>query len=494
MRQIVLYKFTNEQASVQELSSTATKAKQLSGDYAPILLVPSLSSIPEGIEFNKKQKLAIISGVRLRVLSVKQLSESMISDDVILVWNVAAKELSFKLEQAKAVLYLGKQNTELEIWLTSREALSIDTDEPLSCPNPSSLTKKALDWLHATCNLTSNFTHPFDEDRLKVVANTLYEVGECVNEAAIVHYCKTKNWQEQPIYTCIAAFRKAQTTKLKVEGSYNKETLFSMWGINPEDMQDKSYIKSFMLESMWGYKTVEWNNINEDVNILVGINGVGKTTLLDAIYSHYTGIKNGSKAKIRESDPAGNQALPISYIRTADTPALAKSGKESRLTQELNGVIMQNKLGNSFYNYFMRQLYESSENVKTIKDNTEELFGVINEFFKETGKKIEVDKTNNSYLSFRTDDRDELINHTQLSSGEKQLLLILIKVFLQEKQPAILLMDEPEQSLHIRWQQYLIEAIRKLNPNCQLILTTHSPSILSMGWSDKIVYMDNIVK
>ncbi|MCF0187567.1 MAG: ATP-binding protein, partial [Bacteroidaceae bacterium] len=90
--------------------------------------------------------------------------------------------------------------------------------------------------------------------------------------------------------------------------------------------------------------------------------------------------------------------------------------------------------------------------------------------------------------------REEIIDHTLLSSGEKQLLLILIKVFLQEKQPAIMMMDEPELSLHICWQQSLIEAIRRINPNCQLIITTHSPSILSKGWSDKVVYMQDIVR
>ena len=64
----------------------------------------------------------------------------------------------------------------------------------------------------------------------------------------------------------------------------------------------------------------------------------------------------------------------------------------------------------------------------------------------------------------------------QLSSGEKQILLILTTVFLQEEKPNVLLMDEPEISLHIGWQDKLIEKLRLLNPQCQLILTTHSPN------------------
>jgi predicted ATPase len=37
----------------------------------------------------------------------------------------------------------------------------------------------------------------------------------------------------------------------------------------------------------------------------------------------------------------------------------------------------------------------------------------------------------------------------RLSAGEKQILIILLKVILQENQPSILLMDEPELSLHL---------------------------------------------
>ena len=80
----------------------------------------------------------------------------------------------------------------------------------------------------------------------------------------------------------------------------------------------------------------------------------------------------------------------------------------------------------------------------------------------------------------------------QLSSGEKQMLLILTTVFLQEEKPNILLMDEPEISLHITWQDRLVGMIRQLNPNCQLILTTHSPNIFANGWEDKIVFIEDL--
>ena len=56
----------------------------------------------------------------------------------------------------------------------------------------------------------------------------------------------------------------------------------------------------------------------------------------------------------------------------------------------------------------------------------------------------------------------------------------------------MLLMDEPEVSLHIEWQEKLITSLRKLNKNCQLIITTHSPSIFASGWENSISYIEDL--
>lgn len=90
-------------------------------------------------------------------------------------------------------------------------------------------------------------------------------------------------------------------------------------------------------------------------------------------------------------------------------------------------------------------------------------------------------------------DDDEEIPLYKLSSGEKQLLLILMRVFLMEEKPYILLMDEPEISLHIEWQYKLFEEIRRLNPNCQIITSTHSPSLFGEGWGDKLVFVEDLI-
>lgn len=71
----------------------------------------------------------------------------------------------------------------------------------------------------------------------------------------------------------------------------------------------------------------------------------------------------------------------------------------------------------------------------------------------------------------------ETIGLSLLSGGEKQVLEIFLQTLLSEI--STLLIDEPELSLHVDWQRGLIPAMRLLNPQCQLIVVTHSPDIMA---------------
>jgi len=55
-------------------------------------------------------------------------------------------------------------------------------------------------------------------------------------------------------------------------------------------------------------------------------------------------------------------------------------------------------------------------------------------------------------------------------------------------------MDEPEISLHVEWQQRLISLIRELNPNVQIVLTTHSPALVMDGWLDAVTEVSDITQ
>jgi predicted ATPase len=93
-------------------------------------------------------------------------------------------------------------------------------------------------------------------------------------------------------------------------------------------------------------------------------------------------------------------------------------------------------------------------------------------------------------MMFRQD--EDTLYPYQLSSGEKQMLVILLTVLVQDGRHGVLFMDEPEVSLHIEWQQRMISLIRELNPQVQIILTTHSPAVIMDGWTDAVTEVSDI--
>ena len=145
----------------------------------------------------------------------------------------------------------------------------------------------------------------------------------------------------------------------------------------------ESYIESFHIQGLRGYKNLYWGNINPDVNILVGINGSGKTTLLNIMNAYY--INDTKELKkyqgIFNGIPTMGQTYTIAYLRSFDNPVTDKRKGESLLMQELNNVVFQNKEGISFFNYRMKMLDYPSQ-AETIQANINELFEIINFFFK----------------------------------------------------------------------------------------------------------------
>jgi predicted ATP-dependent endonuclease of OLD family len=63
---------------------------------------------------------------------------------------------------------------------------------------------------------------------------------------------------------------------------------------------------------------------------------------------------------------------------------------------------------------------------------------------------------------------------------------------MQQKKSAILIMDEPDISLHVDWQQKLLQMILTLNSECQILVSTHSPSMILDGWHTSVVSMADI--
>jgi ABC-type ATPase involved in cell division len=125
-------------------------------------------------------------------------------------------------------------------------------------------------------------------------------------------------------------------------------------------------------------------------------------------------------------------------------------------------------------------LQQLSVEIKNVTDeiNKPLLFfkSLVDDYFSETNKSLIIDNED-SPLLINIKGKSDALKVTQLSSGEKQLLIIFLTVVLQKDKPFILLMDEPETSLHVEWQSTFIDKINELNSNAQIIIATHNPLI-----------------
>ncbi|MDR0732705.1 MAG: ATP-binding protein [Dysgonamonadaceae bacterium] len=257
-------------------------------------------------------------------------------------------------------------------------------------------------------------------------------------------------------------------------------------------------IKRIEIKGLFHQYDLKWD-LNPDVNILVGINGTGKSTILriiNACLSKKTAYLQEQGIEIDiESENSNQFNFDYEFVSTFDVPLAdkAKIGQsESPLDKELQKVIYtvgkEKQLSFSNYRFKATNYPEIAEKVNA---RIRAFFDLVNDFLKETGKIIDIDRNSNDII-FHKDDL--IISLDRLSSGEKQMLLILFTVFLMDEKSYILLMDEPEISLHIGWQQRLIDVIRQLNPNCQLIIATHSPSIFGKGWGDKLFFVKDLIQ
>jgi predicted ATPase len=268
--------------------------------------------------------------------------------------------------------------------------------------------------------------------------------------------------------------------------------------------QQANYIKSIEIESLWnGKKHVKWN-LDPGVNILSGVNGVGKSTILNRVVMHLLNVdrlERGADGVKLVYDVEDAHGVDFDVIRSFDRPILSAKlmnlVTDMQLQTELDVQLYhlqrryldyQVNLGNRMVELFTNQDPDAQEKAQVLAQEKSHFQDIIDHLLRETGKTILRDKNELFFNSF-----GETISAYKLSSGEKQMLIILLSVLVQNKRPYVLFMDEPEVSLHVEWQQSLIGLIRELNPNAQIILTTHSPAVIMNGWADCVTDVEDIV-
>ena len=268
------------------------------------------------------------------------------------------------------------------------------------------------------------------------------------------------------------------------------------------------YIKSIEIDSLWSNRKHIYWELRPDVNILSGSNGVGKSTIINRSARQLKIIRDHLVTRQPEEGvrftfyPEDATEIQFDVISSIDRPVL-----NSELLEKISGADIRTELDWQLYHLQRRYLnYQvnignriialltsgnpDDQRLATELTKSKKIFqDLVDKLFAPTAKTIVRDSNEIFFNQY-----GEKISPYILSSGEKQLLVIMLTALVQENRPAVLFMDEPEISLHIEWQQKLISLIRTLNPNVQIILCTHSPAIIMDGWIDAVTEIEDITK
>ena len=105
---------------------------------------------------------------------------------------------------------------------------------------------------------------------------------------------------------------------------------------------------------------------------------------------------------------------------------------------------------------------------------------LLRDFFNEYTREDKIMKISREGVDIEIFDQGKFVTKHglgELSSGEKQLLTLLTCLFIDGKNRNIVLIDEPELPLNMKWQNKLIDLFEEYLPSTQVIMATHSPSI-----------------
>ena len=292
-------------------------------------------------------------------------------------------------------------------------------------------------------------------------------------------------------------------------------------------------IKSLKVQNHYLFKDNEIKFFNENNEmlktvVLAGINGSGKTTFLKAIVNILTDKNNQEDTKIMldideneevylknlfnvviENDKYFNISKPTLY---RFEPSSLNYGEKEKprlvfLPTEINFSNLEVKTRNyksenNFYclidqniindvpSYLVSLVnteifkYEDlpiKEAIKKICDEINSIFNLLDMDIEMVG----INKDSNNMPLFKNKFGTEF-DINSLSSGEKQLFLRAMTLKMLDINNSVILIDEPEISLHPKWQQKIVKVYEGIGENNQIIIATHSPHIVSSVKSESL--------
>lgn len=297
-------------------------------------------------------------------------------------------------------------------------------------------------------------------------------------------------------------------------------------------------IKNLHIKEFKGLRDIsinfEKNDKPLDLVVLAGSNGSGKTRILESILRYFqdhlnykqNNIEAGIFYEEKEKNCISNvrdffyRLESFSYCETND-PLCEKhieiknkldilpkviyvpteinfqkmNTASTTLVQEYKFInIVNTNLIKDIPSYIATKMISAMLKNKNEKvgDVQKKVFNEINEIFENLSIDVKVEDISQDgrNITLFTNSSGDKFDINELSSGEKQLFLRTLAIRMLNPENSIILIDEPELSLHPKWQQRIVDVYRKIGKNNQIIIATHSPHILGSVRKENIMLLD----
>jgi hypothetical protein len=261
--------------------------------------------------------------------------------------------------------------------------------------------------------------------------------------------------------------------------------------------------------------------INTEINLsfqnsleiyFLGENGDGKTALLMAIYLAFNGNKVRNEldktnigpalnildknGKLDGKDNCGNDYSPSIQNKLQNIYAYGTHrGRYSSDKYEEYGFMTLFDNDQQLINpeQWIKDLTLDQNKQKDQKIGVEALKQVINTIL---NKEVSIEIEGSRVVFVERGYRESI---DELSEGYRSMIIfvcdLLYRLLNNNPQtnnifnvPAVVLVDEIDEHLHLKWQRHIVKKLRDIFPNIQFVFTTHSPTIIQGASNDAVIF------
>lgn len=257
-----------------------------------------------------------------------------------------------------------------------------------------------------------------------------------------------------------------------------------------EDLQNLGQLRRFQDEDDYNYlfedeEKLPKNETEDEILIQFGMEDVEDrikkvlTKINDSSLTGFTKVTAEILSQMLKGFPEVTNDS-INKLNKADIEIILNRVRGNLSDIERNSIIdlvespeLKNKRDLVFFLTKLINIYYQQRDL----DNSIKNFSLVcNKYL--VGKKLVFNESLVQLDIIRTKN-NQPVKMNQLSSGEKQIVSIFSKIYLEQHEKIIVLFDEPELSLSIEWQKMLLTHIVDSNKCDFLLAVTHSPFIFT---------------